>query len=115
MSKNTGNLAQSAWRNPRKRNFFADLVTSIDRDENSYEVQENILLPVFWKKKATEKTVSLHRKEKVTKKSNTGKAKKSEKDQRSIGKVKRLKIWDIILNISLPLYFEIQILQMHFA
>ena len=47
MSKNTGNLAQSAWRNPRKRNFFEDLVTSIDRDENSYEVQENILLPVF--------------------------------------------------------------------
>lgn len=82
-------------------------MTLIDRDENSYEVQENILLPVFWKKKTTEKTVSLHRKEKVTKKSNTGKAKKTEKDQRSMDEVKRLKMWEIILNISLPLYFEI--------
>ena len=87
MSKNTANLAQSVRRSPRKRSrkLFADSVTSIDRDSSSCEVEENTLLPVFQKKKTkTTKKVLTQRKEKVTKTSNRGKAKKTDKNHRSI-------------------------------
>ena len=79
MSKNTANLAQSVRRSPRKRSrkLIAGFVTSIDNDSSSYEVEENSSSPVFRK-------ISTHKKEKVTKTSNRGKAKKTDKDHRSI-------------------------------
>ena len=84
MSKNTANLAQSVWRSPKKRSIDSQcqlILTQVVKN------LRKILCRLFSRKRKQQqqkKTILPHRKEKVTKTSNRGKARKTDRDHRNI-------------------------------
>ena len=82
MSKNTANLAQSVLRSPKKRSIDSQcqlIVTQVVKN------LRKILCRLFFLQQQQQKKAILpHRKEKVTKTSNRGKARKTDWDHRNI-------------------------------
>ena len=82
MSKNTANLAQSVLRSPKKRSIDSQcqlIVTQVVKN------LRKILCRLFFLQQQQQKKAILpHRKEKVTKTSNRGKARKTDRDHRNI-------------------------------